>query len=181
MNYQLATLFGLGRLPGGGTWASLFVLIVTILSKDPSNTLLFFISITLLFAPAIYKKSLPLFSSKDPKEFVLDEVIGMALALIVVYTFSSIFGGFIFNLPDYINNQELLFFTTFIVFRIFDISKIGPVGWIDDPNTAPVWWSNIDSSAKDSAYINVIGDDIMAALLAGIIVISILSTSLWVI
>jgi phosphatidylglycerophosphatase A len=160
MNYQLATLFGLGRLPGGGTWASLFVLIVTILSKDPSNTLLFFISITLLFTPAIYKKSLPLFSSKDPKEFVLDEVIGMALA---------------------INNQELLFFTTFIVFRIFDISKIGPVGWIDDPNTAPVWWSNIDSSAKDSAYMNVIGDDIMAALLTGIVVISILSTCLWVI
>ena len=25
-NYQLATLFGLGRLPGGGTWTSLVVL-----------------------------------------------------------------------------------------------------------------------------------------------------------
>lgn len=180
MNYQLATLFGLGRLPGGGTWASLFVLLLTILSKDPSNTLIFFSFITLLFGSAIYKKSLPLFNSKDPKEFVLDEVLGMALALMIVNIFSYIFGGFTFNLPDYINNQELLFFMTFVVFRIFDISKVGPVGWIDDPNTAPAWWSNIDSNTKDSPYMNVIGDDIMAALLTSIVVISILSTCLWV-
>ena len=178
--YQLATLFGLGRLSGGGTWASLVVLLITILSKDPSNSLLFFAFVTLLFAPAIYKSSLPLFKSKDPKEFVLDEVMGMALALIIVHMFSDIFGGFTFNFLDYINNQELLFLITFILFRIFDISKIGPVGWVENPTTAPSWWNKWDSNAKGDDYMAVIGDDMVAAFLSSGIVIIMLSIYLWV-
>ena len=72
MNYQLATLFGLGKLPGGGTWASLFVLMLATITKDPANILIFLTVITLISAPSIYKKSLSFFNSKDPKEFVLD-------------------------------------------------------------------------------------------------------------
>ena len=34
--YQIVTLFGLGRLPGGGTWASLFVLFLVIIFEDSS-------------------------------------------------------------------------------------------------------------------------------------------------
>ncbi len=180
MNYQLATLFGLGRLPGGGTWASLFVLIATILSKHPTDILLFFSFIVLFFAPTIYKRSVPLFSSKDPKEFVLDEVIGMALALMIVHIFSDTFGGFSFNLPDYLNNQELLFFVTFILFRIFDISKIGPVGWVEDPAIAPSWWKTWNSGAKDDDYMAVIGDDIVAAFLSAGMAIVMLIIYLWV-
>ena len=179
MNYQLATLFGLGRLPGGGTWASLFVLILTILSNNPSNMLIFFTVITLISGPSIYKQSLPLFNSKDPKEFVLDEVIGMALALIMVHMFSDIFGSFAFNLPDYINNQEILFLMTFTLFRIFDISKIGPVGWTENPSIAPSWWKTWNS-AEDNEYMAVIGDDIVAAFLSAIIIIIMLSIYLWV-
>ena len=177
-NYQLATLFGLGRLPGGGTWASLVVLLAAILAKDPSNILLFFGLVTMVFASTIYNRSLSLFKSEDPKEFVLDEVIGMALALMIVDLFSDIFGGFSFNLPDYINNKELLFVITFILFRIFDISKIGPVGWIEDPTTAPSWWQKSDTT--DDSYMRIIGDDIMAAILGSSIVIIVLSIYLWV-
>ena len=176
--YQLATLFGLGRLPGGGTWASLVVLLTAILAKDPSNPLFFFGIFTMLSASAIYESSLPFFTSKDPKEFVLDEVLGMALALMIVWMFSDIFGGFSFNLPDYINNQELLFVITFILFRFFDISKIGPVGWIEDPTTAPLWWQKSDTT--DDTYMRVIGDDLMAAFLSSGIVIIMLSIYLWV-
>ena len=179
MNYQLATLFGLGRLPGGGTWASLFVLILAISSNDPFNILIFFTIITLISGPSIYKKSLPLFNSKDPKEFVLDEIIGMALALMMVYMFSDIFGSFAFNLPSYLSNQEILFLMTFILFRIFDISKIGPVGWTENPRTSPLWWKNWNKN-KDNEYMNVIGDDIVAALLSAGIVIVTLSIYLWV-
>ena len=175
--YQLATLFGLGRLPGGGTWASLVVLLTAILAKDPSNPLIFFGFVTMFFAPSIYESSLPLFKSKDPKEFVLDEVLGMALAIIIVDIFSDIFGGFAFNLPDYINNKELLFVITFILFRIFDISKIGPVGWTEDPETAPLWWQKSDTT--NDAYARVIGDDFMAAFLSSGIVILMLSIYLW--
>ena len=179
MNYQLATLFGLGRLPGGGTWASLFVLILTILSNNPSNMLIFFTVITLISGPSIYKKSLPLFNSKDPKEFVLDEIIGMTLALMMVYMFSDIFGGFAFNLPSYISNQEILFLMTFTLFRIFDISKIGPVGWTEDPSIAPSWWKTWNG-AEDNEYMKVIGDDIVAAFLSAVIIIIMLSIYLWV-
>tara|TARA_X000000368_G_scaffold84255_1_gene63779 strand:- start:98 stop:640 length:543 start_codon:yes stop_codon:yes gene_type:complete len=179
MNYQLATLFGLGRLPGGGTWASLFVLILATLTKNPSNILIFFTVITLISAPSIYKKSLAFFNSNDPKEFVLDEVIGMALALMVVHMYSDIFGSFAFDLPNFVNNQDLLFFLTFILFRIFDISKIGPVGWTENPSIAPSWWKNC-SKKKENEYINVIGDDIVAAFLSGGIVIVTLSIYLWV-
>ena len=177
-NYQLATLFGLGRLPGGGTWASLVVLLAAIFAKDPSDILLIFGFVMMFYAPTIYNRSLYLFKSEDPKEFVLDEVIGMALALIVVDFFSDIFGGFDFNLPDYINNKELLFVMTFILFRIFDISKIGPVGWAEDPTTAPLWWQKSDTT--DDPYMRIIVDDIIAAFLSSGIVIIILSIYLWV-
>ena len=175
--YQLATLFGLGRLPGGGTWASLVVLFAAILAKNPSDPSIFFGFIMMFFAPTIYENSLSFFTSKDPKEFVLDEVIGMALALIIVDVFSNIFGGFAFNLPDYINNKELLFIITFILFRIFDISKIGPVGWTEDPTTAPLWWQKSDTT--DDVYMRVIGDDLMAAFLSSGIIVLLLSIYLW--
>ena len=177
-NYQLATLFGLGRLPGGGTWASLVVLLAAIFAKDPSDILLFFGFVMMFFAPTIYNRSLYLFKSEDPKEFVLDEVIGMALALMIVDIFSDIFGGFDISYLSYTGNKELLFVITFILFRIFDISKIGPVGWIEDPTTAPLWWQKSDTT--DDAYARVIGDDFMAAFLSSGIVILMLSIHSWV-
>ncbi len=56
---------------------------------------------------------------------------------------------------------------TFILFRFFDISKIGPVAWIE-------------SNPNEKAYNRVIGDDIMAALLSIIVVIIFLSVNLWI-
>ena len=45
--YQIGTLFGLGLLPGGGTWASLVFLLPAIFIEDPLNFLTFFVFITL--------------------------------------------------------------------------------------------------------------------------------------
>ena len=91
--YQLVTLFGLGRLPGGGTWASLFVLFLVILTENFEIVLLF--SLSLIFFGYLYEKSLPFFDSKDPKEFVLDEIAGMSLAIMSVGIFSWMFGIFL--------------------------------------------------------------------------------------
>ena len=33
-NVQLATLFGVGRIPGGGTWASLIVLLIALYEQN---------------------------------------------------------------------------------------------------------------------------------------------------
>ena len=178
--YQIVTLFGLGRLPGGGTWASLFVLFLVIIFEDSSTNAfsgeiaLYTYMMSFFSFGYLYEKSLPFFDSKDPKEFVLDEIAGMSVAIMIVGLFSWFFGGFSFDLPDYINNQELLFVLTFVLFRIFDISKIGPVGWSEDPKNAPLWWKKFDTDPIDSPM-RIMTDDLVAGLLSSIIVISILS------
>ena len=178
--YQIVTLFGLGRLPGGGTWASLFILFVVIIFEDSSTNALsgeiaLYTYIMSFFSFGyLYEKSLPFFDSKDPKEFVLDEIAGMSFAIMIVGLFSWFFGGFSFDLPNYINNQELLFVLTFVLFRIFDISKIGPVGWSENPKNAPLWWKKFDIDPIDSPM-RIMTDDLVAGLLSSIIVISILS------
>ena len=183
--YQIATLFGLGRLPGGGTWASLFVLFLVIIFEDSSTNAisgeiaLYIYMMSFFSFGYLYEKSLPFFDSKDPKEFVLDEIAGMSFAIMIVGLFSSFFGGFSFDLPDYINNQELLFVLTFVLFRIFDISIIGPVGWSEDPKNAPLWWKKFDTDPIDSPM-RIMADDLVAGSLSSIIVISILSIYLWI-
>jgi phosphatidylglycerophosphatase A len=183
--YQIVTLFGLGRLPGGGTWASLFILFVVIIFEDSSTNALsgeialYTYMMSFFSFGYLYEKSLPFFDSKDPKEFVLDEIAGMSVAIMIVGLFSWFFGGFSFDLPDYINNQELLFVLTFVLFRIFDISKIGPVGWSEDPKNAPLWWKKFDTDPIDSPM-RIMADDLVAGLLSSIIVISILSIYLWI-
>jgi phosphatidylglycerophosphatase A len=183
--YQIVTLFGLGRLPGGGTWASLFILFVVIIFEDSSTNALsgeiaLYTYIMSFFSFGyLYEKSLPFFDSKDPKEFVLDEIAGMSFAIMIVGLFSWFFGGFSFDLPNYINNQELLFVLTFVLFRIFDISKIGPVGWSENPKNAPLWWKKFDTDPIDSPM-RIMTDDLVAGLLSSIIVISILSIYLWI-
>lgn len=183
--YQIATLFGLGRLPGGGTWASLFVLFLVIIFEDSSTNAisgeiaLYTYIMSFFSFGYLYEKSLPFFDSKDPKEFVLDEIAGMSFAIMIVGLFSWFFGGLSFDLPNYINNQELLFVLTFVLFRIFDISKIGPVGWSEDPKNAPLWWKKFDTDPIDSPM-RIMSDDLVAGLLSSIIVISILSIYLWI-
>lgn len=183
--YQIVTLFGLGRLPGGGTWASLFILFLVIIFEDPSTNALsgeialYTYMMSFFSFGYLYEQSLPFFDSKDPKEFVLDEIAGMSFAIMIVGLFSWFFGGFSFDLPNYINNQELLFVLTFVLFRIFDISKIGPVGWSEDPKNAPLWWKKFDTDPIDSPM-RIMSDDLVAGLLSSIIVISILSIYLWI-
>lgn len=183
--YQIVTLFGLGKLPGGGTWASLFVLFLVIIFEDSSRNAisgeiaLYIYIISFFSFGYLYEKSLPFFDSKDPKEFVLDEIAGMSFAIMIVGLFSWFFGGFSFDLPNYINDQELLFVLTFVLFRIFDISKIGPVGWSEDPKNAPLWWKKFDTSPIDSPM-RIMTDDLVAGLLSFIIVISTLSIDLWI-
>ena len=183
--YQIVTLFGLGRLPGGGTWASLFVLFLVIIFEDSSTNAisgeiaLYTYIMSFFSFGYLYKKSLPFFDSKDPKEFVLDEIAGMSFAIMIVGLFSWFFGGFSFNLPNYINNQELLFVLTFVLFRIFDISKIGPVGWSEDLKNAPLWWKKFDTDPIDSPM-RIMADDLVAGLLSSIFVISTLRIYLWI-
>ena len=164
-NIQLATLFGLGRLPGGGTWASLLVLLIALYEQNV-ETASFLAFFTLIIGPRAYKKLTDESKSEDPKEFVLDEVVGVGIALAGVYILYNVFGEFDFNIA-FLSDIDALFILTFIIFRFFDISKIGPVGWVEN-------------NQNEKPYNRVIGDDIMASFLTIFVIVIVLSINLWV-
>ena len=115
-NIHLATLFGIGKIPGGGTWASLIVLLIA-LYENNAGTASFLAFLSLIIGPKAYKKLVSVVDSEDPKEFVLDEVIGMGIAISGVYIFSRLINEFSFNIfSDYTSLSDIgnLFILTFI-------------------------------------------------------------------
>ena len=112
-NVQLATLFGIGKIPGGGTLASLIVLIIALYEQN-AETASFLAFLSLIVGPNAYRKLIALFDSEDPKEYVLDEVIGMGIAISGVYIFTSIFDQFSFDFIESISAVGELFILTFI-------------------------------------------------------------------
>ena len=126
LRYKLAELIGtvfyIGKMPfAPGTWGSLAALIIWYLLKpsiiDPLFLLitggLFFIGIAV---STILTKEL---DQKDPKEIVIDEWVGMWIAL-------------------YLCPHDFKWgMVAFLFFRIFDIFKPGPVQLMDDMEDAP--------------------------------------------
>ena len=166
------SFFFLGRAPiAPGTFgtlgsALLAFLVTYYLGSNAGYALLILIPIMyyfgLILAPWAEKKY-----GGDPGIYVLDEVIGMGIAISGVYIYTRIFDQFSFNFIESISAVGELFILTFVFFRFFDISKIGPVGWIEN-------------NQQEKAYIRVVGDDIMAAILSIIVVIFLLSVNLYV-
>lgn len=87
----------------------------------------------------------------DPGEIVIDEVAGQWLTFLPLFAIISFADT---NLSD-INSVKLTVYVAlgFILFRIFDITKIGPVGWADKKDTA---WG-------------VMLDDLIAGILAAFV------------
>ena len=113
----IGTMFYIGKIPfASGTWGSLAALLLWYLIKpniiDPLFLLitggLFFIGIAV---SEIITKEL---NNHDPKEIIIDEWVGMWIALYLVP--HSIFWGMV----------------SFLLFRFFDIFKPGPVQIMDD-------------------------------------------------
>ncbi|HJD65118.1 MAG TPA: phosphatidylglycerophosphatase A [Rickettsia endosymbiont of Diachasma alloeum] len=94
--------------------------------------------------------------SKDPKEVVIDEVVGQMLTVILVF-FSVVFANES-NLVKYFSTLKvsiiLLFILPFCLFRFFDIIKPWPINWLD---------KNIKGS------LGVMVDDLAAAIFAAVI------------
>ncbi|HJD60676.1 MAG TPA: phosphatidylglycerophosphatase A [Rickettsia endosymbiont of Degeeriella rufa] len=93
--------------------------------------------------------------SKDPKEVVIDEVVGQLLTIILVF-FSAIFANES-NLVKHLSTLKvsiiLLFILPFCLFRLFDILKPWPINWLD---------KNIKGS------FGVMVDDLAAAIFAAV-------------
>ncbi len=145
-----ATVFYVGYMkPAPGTWGSLAAL--------PLGYLIYAIGGVWLFAlaiPAAYYKGYLATKwmtegadNHDPSEIVIDEVVGQWIALLPVFIGASHAGVSVFALwPGLI--------TAFALFRLFDITKPGPVGWAD---------------RKDDAT-GVMLDDVIAGILAAVCV-----------
>ena len=128
LNFIFVTFFGIGKIKKiPGTFASLFTMLLLfflfhILNFSPNIILviiilIFFIS---LFAVKIYIKDL---SNKDPKEVVIDEVIGQSIPLYLYELSHNITKDSIDSLKFYL--------IIFILFRFFDIVKPFPVNYFD--------------------------------------------------
>jgi len=95
-------------------------------------------------------------NSEDPKEVVIDEVVGQMLTIVLVF-FSALFANES-HLVKYFSpltiNIILLFILPFCLFRFFDILKPWPINWFD---------KNIKGS------IGVMLDDLLAAIFAAVV------------
>ena len=153
LNLIFVTFFGIGKIKKiPGTFASLVTTLLLfflfhILNVSP-NIILFAVIIIFLislYAVNIFIKDL---SNKDPKEVVIDEVIGQSIP-IYLYEVSH-------NIPKDFNDDLKFYLIIFILFRFFDITKPFPVNYFD-------------KNFKNS--FGVIMDDVIAALYVVLILI----------
>ncbi len=153
INILVSTLFGYGYLTKiPGTVASIVtVVFVYIVYEHLGYTDLKFsiIFFTLLFFYSFYavKDAENAFKNKDPRQIVIDEVLGQSMPLILVLYLSQ-------------NNQlslkiEIYYILSFFFFRFFDILKPFPVSYFD-------------KNFKN--YFGIIMDDIMAGLYSMILI-----------
>ncbi len=132
MSTAIATIFGIGYLrPAPGTWGSLFALILAILLVEIFGIIGFILALLSIsafgwWATSVYLKQI---KTKDPSEVVIDELIGQWIAVLPIAIAVFYFKLDPFDLwPGWISS--------FLFFRLFDISKPSLIGWADKKNGA---------------------------------------------
>ena len=145
INILLSTFFGYGyltKIPGTLTSAVTTVFIYIVYEvlgyTDLKFSIIFFI---LLFFYSFYavKDSESEFENKDPRQIVIDEVLGQTMPLILLLHL---------NQTNQISiSIEIYYILSFLFFRLFDILKPFPVSYFD-------------KNYKN--YFGIIMDDIMA-------------------
>ena len=153
INILISTFFGYGyltKIPGTITSAvtTIFIYVAyEILEyKDLKFSIIFFI---LLFFYSFYavKDSETEFQNKDPRQIVIDEVLGQSMPLILLLYL---------NQTNQINiSIEFYYIISLLSFRFFDILKPFPVNYFDK---------------NHKNYFGIIMDDIMAGLYSMIVV-----------
>ena len=138
----IVTSFYIGKLPiAPGTWASTIATIVWLNLFDDSNSyLLPFLSIILLIIGIFFSYlSLKQSNDHDPSYIVIDEWVGQWIALSFLPV--SLSYGLI----------------ALALFRFFDISKVGPVGYFE----------------KLPGAIGVMLDDVVAGILTLVVIFTV--------
>ena len=135
----LGTLFFIGKIPfASGTFGSLFGLYLWFLIKPNLKHPEFLLLIlgTFFLGVVVSEILTQEWNNSDPKEIVIDELVGMWISL-------------------YLNPTDLMWgFISFILFRIFDIFKPGPIQKMDEMHDA----------------IGVMMDDVVAGILTCLLI-----------
>ena len=153
INVLISTFFGYGYLTKiPGTVTSLVTAVFMYITyehlgyTDLKFSIIFFI---LLFCYSFYavNDAESEFKNKDPRQIVIDEVLGQAMPLILLLYLNQ-------------NNQlslqiEIYYFLSFLSFRFFDIIKPFPVSYFD-------------KNFKN--YFGIIMDDIMAGFYSMLVI-----------
>lgn len=147
----VATFLGAGHLrPAPGTWGSLAALPAAWLVMQAGPFA--FTLATLLVLPIGWWATVQVTKGQadhDPKEVVIDEVLGQWIALMPIA-----WGAWSAGVP--VTALWPGWVAAFVAFRLFDIWKPGPVGWMD---------------ARDDAW-GVMLDDAVAGIFAAIVVVA---------
>ena len=154
INLFFVTFFGIGYIKfAPGTFASIITSILLFISFHILNIssnivliFLFFIFFYSLYAVSSYIKKINI---KDPKEVVIDEVIGQSIP-IYLYEISH-------GISKQFDDALVFYVIIFILFRLFDIIKPFPVSYFDK---------------KFKNSFGVIFDDICAGLYVALILIA---------
>ncbi|PYE81183.1 phosphatidylglycerophosphatase A family protein [Pseudoroseicyclus aestuarii] len=127
MSRLVATFFYSGLLrPAPGTWGSLAALLAAWLIYVVGGPwlVLLALGIVLLAGWPAAKAEREASGAEDPGHIVIDEVAGQWVALLPVLIGAAHVGAPVLSLwPGWI--------AAFVLFRLFDIWKPGPVGWAD--------------------------------------------------
>tara|TARA_Y100001935_G_scaffold239115_1_gene226489 strand:- start:269 stop:760 length:492 start_codon:yes stop_codon:yes gene_type:complete len=153
INVLLSTFFGYGyltKIPGTVSSAvtTIFIYIAyEILGYTNIKFSIFFFIILFFYSFYAVKDSESEFKNKDPRQIVIDEVLGQSMPLIFLLYLNQ-------------NNQinisiEFFYVLSFLFFRFFDILKPFPVSYFD-------------KNYKN--YFGIIMDDIMAGLYSVILI-----------
>jgi len=144
----IGTVFGVGYLrPAPGTWGSLVALpwawVLHVIGGFP----LLLIGVVAVFVKGLWATSVMTKGSDDhdPSEIVVDELAGQWIALLPLSYVAWTRGIDITVLwPGWV--------AAFLLFRLFDITKPGPIGWAD----------------RRGDPMGVMLDDVIAGVFAGI-------------
>ena len=128
LNTLFVTMFGLGKIPKipgtFGSLATVFLLYIFfhILSL-PSNIILFGLIIIFIFSFSAIKIYIKDNDNKDPKEVIIDELIGQSIP---IYLYEISHG------TSKSSDEAIIFYgVCFVLFRFFDIAKPFPVSFFD--------------------------------------------------
>ena len=127
-NFIFVTFFGIGKIKfASGTAASLLTTIILFYLFHILNfsKILILIILIYIFFYSFFavKKYIENKDEKDPKEVVVDEVVGQSIPL-YLYEISH-------GINKDLNEAFLFYIYIFILFRFFDIKKPFPINFID--------------------------------------------------